>query len=702
MPTPAAPLIRDRPSRVRHFVLKGTSVRIRGYDVPWEKNDVGKIPVFYGGLLGPPTESWMLYRDQREWRRSAWGLAQIALLGAAAEEKLFQTSGQGERFTLRPTTRSSVPFQWVHVGPGAIPDTLADLSCATMSIADLLHNLNTVLGANHLLGTEGIDDLLEEIRRTSHDFGEAYGKVRAWWTGPELGRMGRRLYAMLREHEADDEAFRQQVTQGFALQKSGVRPRRVWDLYSNRVLPTATVPEYKYDRSPRSLPYQLWTVSHSWVAEEEQENIWTPVNNNQWPVPLPRATSLGHVRVELLNMGAEYVWLDVLCLRQQGRKEDEAQRIEEWKIDVPTIGYIYQGDPDDKRRPCITYFNGLGLPLDTSPNTLASGRHWFNRVWTRQETLLSWLPGGLTGEPLTDGEEFFSRLRALTEQADAQSEGLAKELMGRSCTKELDRIAGLAYCLRCPTLPLYNEAVPVERAWELLLKHVPDGWRTDVFLRNPADTPFALFPSWRGYGTAGPALYGTLLDGLNPLQLVDQSQLYTGDPGQYYHIADFVGPCRITCTSHSTTTENWPPGALRLRLDVKGASTFTLVPEGIHGVVLQDAVYTLIRFRGYYREEECWVIAEIIEDRDARGFERPAVKAVKWAVMRIIPDYRSKSSRKTNWTPVDYWAKVWRNSKQGNVMYITGEEAQQRTKYKDQYIAAFEKIRALGKTFIIT
>ncbi len=35
----------------------------------------------------------------------------------------------------------------------------------------------------------------------------------------------------------------------------------------------------------------------------------------------------------MLNLGAEYVWLDVLCLRQkEGLRED--LREEEWKVDV--------------------------------------------------------------------------------------------------------------------------------------------------------------------------------------------------------------------------------------------------------------------------------------------------------------------------------------------------------------------------------
>lgn len=147
----------------------------------------------------------------------------------------------------------------------------------------------------------------------------------------------------------------------------------------------------------------MWCVSHSWVDSCERVEVWTKINGEQWPVPLPHDITLDHVRIELLNMGAKYVWLDVLCLRQVGRDEDEGQRQEEWKLDVPTIGYTYSR----RSTHCITYFNGLGLPLDISPAILDSTRQWFNRVWTLQESPVSWLPGGLSSRPLVDACAFF-------------------------------------------------------------------------------------------------------------------------------------------------------------------------------------------------------------------------------------------------------------------------------------------------------
>ncbi len=55
-----------------------------------------------------------------------------------------------------------------------------------------------------------------------------------------------------------------------------------------------------------------------------------------------RDADLNLIRIEMLNLGEEYAWLDVLCLRQKeegGPRED--LRVEEWRLDVTTIGGVY-------------------------------------------------------------------------------------------------------------------------------------------------------------------------------------------------------------------------------------------------------------------------------------------------------------------------------------------------------------------------
>ncbi len=36
---------------------------------------------------------------------------------------------------------------------------------------------------------------------------------------------------------------------------------------------------------------------------------------------MPKDANLDLIRIEMLNLGAEYAWLDVLCLRQEGWEE---------------------------------------------------------------------------------------------------------------------------------------------------------------------------------------------------------------------------------------------------------------------------------------------------------------------------------------------------------------------------------------------
>ncbi|KAF9029052.1 hypothetical protein BDZ89DRAFT_1160070 [Hymenopellis radicata] len=85
-----------------------------------------------------------------------------------------------------------------------------------------------------------------------------------------------------------------------------VPPRRVWDLFSNRVVPSWTITG------------RIAAISHSWMSPELRHEVVTPINSREWPVPIPINTALERIRIELLNYGLEYVWLDVLCLRQVG------------------------------------------------------------------------------------------------------------------------------------------------------------------------------------------------------------------------------------------------------------------------------------------------------------------------------------------------------------------------------------------------
>ncbi|KAF8437320.1 hypothetical protein BGX38DRAFT_1075932, partial [Terfezia claveryi] len=175
-------------------------------------------------------------------------------------------------------------------------------------------------------------------------------------------------------------------------------PRRLWDLYSNRVIP--------YDWHVRE-PFVA--ISHSWTAD--MRPVLTTINRQQWPVPLPVEESgpeatLEYIRLELLNTKIPnphdrykdgllmmYVWLDILCLRQsyhnkdildsnpdlasKWRKLDEV-RLKEWEIDIPTMGMIYTA-----AEYVVCYMNGIGRPF--REDGWDDERHWVNRAWTMQE-----------------------------------------------------------------------------------------------------------------------------------------------------------------------------------------------------------------------------------------------------------------------------------------------------------------------------
>lgn len=681
----------QRPGNGSTCELEGTPGKFPCGAAPWEA-----APPLAGHVLIPrfvdhriPDEAVSFWNSAVDLSHSArrqilWATLQVAVSGAVPEEALFESSGDGPRFTLRPKVRSVVPLQRIHVGPRAIPNNIADIPTHTITSSHLLAILNFILGSEYTFDSRAkLEDLIDHIKNTTRDVGEAYGTLRTWWFAEDLSSVRH----MMEMREADIARHRQHAIKGSCIHKSRIPPRRIWDLYSNRILSSAVMPlpegEYEYDEDSTVLNY--WTVSHSWVAEEERLEVWTKVNAELWPVPLPRATTLEHIRVELLNMGAEYVWLDVLCLRQHGKPEYEAVREEEWKLDVPTIGYAYS----EPFRPCITYFNGLGLPLDTSLHVLQSERHWFNRVWTMQEAVEQWLPGGLTGEPLIDGTSFFARLENLIGEMwlPGKQFEVAQNLKARYCTNALDRIASLAYHLRCGTLPLYRENIPEEDAWRSLLKHMHKWFRTHFFLQYAVDTPFGLWVTWKGFLESRPALPTWHLgaSGLGDegcLVLQDSAVLYTDAPGSYYHSGRLVGPCHFAQPLPTNRTE--PPQLLSIVLE--GVSKPVRIRcHGLHGVFLPNISYMLVGIGDPVKEH--WVVVEVVGERQIlvetsfRVWERrPALEAVKWAVIRVDVNGADRITQE--------------GYRDGCVAYLEGEQALKRSRHAADYVDAFAKMRA--------
>ena len=221
-------------------------------------------------------------------------------------------------------------------------------------------------------------------------------------------------------------------------------PRRIWDICANTVIPTTWFcgPPCPLTGRQEVGALGVKPVSHAWVAGEDRSFILTDANQQMWPIPLPKGVLLEDVRGEMVRLGVRYAWLDVLCLRQRGQptlgtelaipvgreavedvplpteimenttlsvesiasiaevmesvplstkeeavKRREQQRLEEWKVDVPTIGAIYSNLDDDGLYgggPIVIFMSGLGRPF--RDEGWDSERHWIRRAWTLQET----------------------------------------------------------------------------------------------------------------------------------------------------------------------------------------------------------------------------------------------------------------------------------------------------------------------------
>ena len=197
-------------------------------------------------------------------------------------------------------------------------------------------------------------------------------------------------------------------------------PRRIWDICANTIIPAAWFCGPPCPLTGGSLVGAVGVkpVSHAWVADGDLTFIVTEANQQLWPIPLPRGVLLEDIRGEMIRLGVRYAWLDVLCLRQQAqpalakdlpllvsREVIERRRqhqLEEWKVDVPTIGATYSNQNTMSlygKGPTVIFISGLGRPF--RDEAWASDRHWLRRAWTLQETpplsqcLIAGLPGGV-------------------------------------------------------------------------------------------------------------------------------------------------------------------------------------------------------------------------------------------------------------------------------------------------------------------
>ncbi|KAF8451195.1 hypothetical protein BDZ91DRAFT_786860 [Kalaharituber pfeilii] len=405
----------------------------------------------------------------------------------------------------------------------------------------LVRSLTDLIG----IRKDAADRLREWIRNDiwcfvarGFDFGLAYAAARAGWRhfneeGFNVG--AQRARWLNRAKEIDEERTKATYMDdtGQELIKSPylIMPRRIWDLKSSRVVEFGMLhAEIQSTEVPRSatvtnpgtasiLYPTFWAVSHSWTSN--METVETPINQYQWPVPLPNGIDLEHVRQELLSFGADYVWLDVLCLRQRSDAPGQSPNLhsslealkqdEEWKIDVPTIGNIYRAAAQ-----LVRYFNGLGAPF--SKHGWDDPRHWLRRAWTLQEIgaenrtfnggvshdngrIILNTKGTVAGKVTTLRKAIRPVLKLA---ADVDSPGgctvyeLAREMATRCASQPTDKVAGLFYLLRTIQLPAYNQRISDETAWRQCFHVLPFGRKIEILFDFPyRGTEQQWFPTWR-------------------------------------------------------------------------------------------------------------------------------------------------------------------------------------------------------------
>ncbi|KAK0478126.1 hypothetical protein IW261DRAFT_205142 [Armillaria novae-zelandiae] len=370
-----------------------------------------------------------------------------------------------------------VPDQRAYTGRMLIPSSLADIPCCYLGIQGLLDLLNGILGRSYTLDTPSRSSVLEDCIAKNYDFGTAYGRLRSVWDYGDIQKE-------LSEGEAKDIELRRKAVKGNRIYNTTMTPRRVWDLYSNRVVPSWCC------EVPIIPMWGVRPISHAWVYKADRTDVWTPINGREWPVPIPKGANLDLIRIEMLNLGLEYTWLDVLCLRQRGGPREDL-RVEEWKLDVPTIGMIYQ------RTHVVCYLSGLGLPLSVKEGDLESDRCWFRRAWTLQEvskdrSIAGDTPDGpLHAKPIDDVgnyedeilTEFHQQLHSTMIPHGVY--GALSAMRHRISTYPIDRVAGLGYFLNTQSIPAYYESQSLEDAWTALVNVMGMNYQGILFFTYP-------------------------------------------------------------------------------------------------------------------------------------------------------------------------------------------------------------------------
>ncbi|KAK0499238.1 hypothetical protein EDD18DRAFT_1103658 [Armillaria luteobubalina] len=319
-----------------------------------------------------------------------------------------------------------------------ISSALADMPCADLGMDGVLEKLNVTL--RHI-------QFLNHTFHEMTDFGMVYAHLRPYWYKYDIAK----IEDALRTAEECDRKMWREVLVNDRITTWCVRPRRMWDLFANRVVPDWIVCE------ARQVGIML-IGNIACMGGQDRVHVYamTPINGYEWPVPVPKDANLDHIHIEMLNNRVEHAWLDVLCLQQEGGISEHL-RLEEWKLDVPTIGEVYASP--------------ASVPLHLTPDYFESDQCWFRRVWTLQEITEDAIIGGETGDDIME------TWRVILE--------LASEMQNWVFSTLLDKVSGLSYLLNGLSIPIYDAKKSDADAWEELMDVMLNVCRGKLFFYFP-------------------------------------------------------------------------------------------------------------------------------------------------------------------------------------------------------------------------
>lgn len=167
---------------------------------------------------------------------------------------------------------------------------VASIPCSELGVTGLLQQMNFYSMTTFRLSSAR-RSLLETALLHASDFGVAYSLLRPRWNrspGPAADS--------IRTCFTTDDTARRNALDGDSVRDKLAWPRRLWDLWSNRVVPTWMVHctglthWYGFEQSRHE---QYLAVSHAWLDERDRQVVDTPINGYEWPVPIPPQHDLG-------------------------------------------------------------------------------------------------------------------------------------------------------------------------------------------------------------------------------------------------------------------------------------------------------------------------------------------------------------------------------------------------------------------------